>query len=204
VSPSRTPPAFPDGHLSTASTDTFETLPKRILLDTNVLDCAVKWGPQVFEGARVPDKLPTALADDIAALASIFRVCQRAMFDLVVSPKTLEELDATPDEETRSNLLEYGSSFLGYGSNPFLSRAELRHARDLARRLDDSPFLAPLKDAGDRELVAHAVAFGCDAFCTRDVRSIHRKRALLTPVPLRFLTPMEWWRHLAPWAGLWT
>jgi hypothetical protein len=46
-----------------------------------------------------------------------------------------------------------------------------------------------LPDINDRDLIAHAVAFRCDAFCTRDRRSIYNKRNTLHALPLRILTP---------------
>jgi hypothetical protein len=72
------------------------------------------------------------------------------------------------------DLVDYGSL-----ENP---EDDGRYANDLARRLRDSHFLSGLPDPDDRDLIAHAIAFRCDVFCTRDRRSIHRKRGSLNPV----------------------
>jgi hypothetical protein len=45
--------------------------------------------------------------------------------------------------------------------------------------------------------------FDCDVFCTCDRRTIVRKREQLKQLPLRVLTPLEWWAHVKPWGGLW-
>ena len=42
------------------------------------------------------------------------------------------------------------------------------HADSLARRLVSSDILAALPDLPDRELLAHAIAYECDAMCTWD------------------------------------
>lgn len=55
-----------------------------------------------------------------------------------------------------------------------------------------------------RELIGNAVALGCDVFCTCDRATIVTKREHLGQIPLRILTPIEWWAHIRPWAGLWS
>jgi len=53
-----------------------------------------------------------------------------------------------------------------------------------------------------RGALAKATGFGFDVFCTCDRRMIIRKREQLRQLPLRILTPAEWWAHVKPWAGL--
>lgn len=76
------------------------------------------------------------------------------------------------------------------------------HSTDLGRRSIQAPFLSKLPDAGDRELIGNAVGLGCDVFCTADRATIVRFRDALSGVPVRIMTPVEWWRHFKPWAGL--
>jgi hypothetical protein len=108
---------------------------------------------------------------------------------------TLEELAATKNVALRDELLEYGIGFVDLADGQDKNN---RYATDLARRLRNSSFLSSLPDINDRDLIAHAVAFQCDAFCTRDVRTIHRKKASLRTLPLKILTPAEWWQHVKP------
>jgi hypothetical protein len=178
----------------------FKEIPRRIFLDTNIIDCLVKSPKHVFEMEEMPSETHATLRTDIESLMHVFHVGSHTHWDLVASELTLKELSATPDKSLREDLLEYGVSFVNTLDE---SNEERKYANDLARRLNDSAFLASLPDSSDRNLIAHAVALRCDAFCTRDLRSIHNKRQTLRALPLKILTPFEWWQHIRPWAGLW-
>lgn len=88
--------------------------------------------------------------------------------------------------------------------NQALNDENHRFAIDFGRRLVDTPFLAALPHLADRELIGYAIGYGCDAFCTRDLATIVKKRARLRQLPLKIITPAEWWAHVKPWAGLWS
>ncbi|MCO5090049.1 hypothetical protein [Bosea sp. (in: a-proteobacteria)] len=116
----------------------------------------------------------------------------------VVSRKTLDELDRTPDEDVRSRLRDYA---LGLAE---LLGEESGHASRLGQRLVEVPFMAALPDENDRELIGNAVGYECDAFCTCDRRTIVSKRDTLTRIlPIRIMTPVEWWASIKPWGRLW-
>jgi hypothetical protein len=181
----------------------FEKIPQRVFLDTNIVDCLVKWSKCIFEGERPPMDIDTTLLSDIFSLNLVFLIGSRANWDIVASHKTIEELTDTPNETLRARSLEYGDGLVEYATANGIADEDHKYAIDLARRLVDSSFLAPLRDASDRELIAHAIALKCDTFCTRDRRSIHRKREQLRSIPLRIMTPGEWWQHIRPWAALW-
>ena len=181
----------------------FEKIPQRVFLDTNIIDCLVKWSSCIFEGEEPPSLLDTTLRSDIVSLTHIFLIGSRANWDIVASHKTIGELSDTRDEVLRVQLLNYGDDLLEYATANGVADEDHKYATNLARRSVDSSFLAPLPDVSDRELVAHAIALKCDTFCTRDRRSIHRKRKQLRSIPLRILTPAEWWQHIQPWAALW-
>lgn len=178
----------------------FENIPKRVFLDTNVINVLVKHATHVFEQERISPDIEPNLALDIEALMHVFYVGARADWDLVGSQKTLDELSRTRDETLRSDLEDYALGLVNRDSND----KDRRFAADFGRRLIDSPFLAALPDLADRELIGYAIGYGCDAFCTRDIATIVKKRAQLRQVPLRVITPAEWWRHVKPWAGLWS
>jgi hypothetical protein len=92
----------------------------------------------------------------------------------------------------RDDLIEYALGFV----NRDPSDEDGRFAADFGRRLVDTPFVAALPDVADRELIGNAIGFGCDAFCTRDRATIVSKRDQLRQVPLRIMTPAEWWAHI--------
>lgn len=115
---------------------------------------------------------------------------------MVTSAKTIEEIERTVDEAVRSDLLDYAIEVAD------TSEAG-RWGRELGRRLNDNALLQALPDPDDRELIGNAIGMGCDVFCTRDHRTIIRKRDQLPKLPLRILTPTEWWAAVKPWGGLW-
>jgi hypothetical protein len=177
----------------------FERIPRRVFLDTNVINRLVKWRGQIFDHEPIPPDTEETLALDIEALMHVFYAGSRAGWELVGSLKTLEELSRTRDAELQSDLLDYGIEVVD--QHP--ASEDRRFALDFGRRLVDTAFVAALPDIADRELIGHAIGLGCDAFCTCDRTTIVNKRERLRQLPLRILTPAEWWAHVKPWAGLW-
>lgn len=177
----------------------FEGIPRRVFVDTNVINVLVKHCEQVFDHAPIRVDTDSTLAADIEALMHVFYVGARANWDILGSQKTLDELSRTRDNSLRGDLLEYAFGIV----NQDLDDDDRRHAGDFGRRLVEAPFVAALPDAADRELIGNAIGFGCDVFCTRDRATIVSKRDLLRQVPLRIVTPAEWWAHIRPWAALW-
>jgi hypothetical protein len=176
----------------------FESIPRRVFLDTNVVNLLVEQSEQVFERAPIPDNLDDTRVLDIEALMHVFHVGARANWDIVASRKTLDEIVQTPDSDVRQSLMDYAVQLVE------LSGEDSAFVASFGRRLVDTAFVASLPDPGDRELIGNAIGLGCDVFCTRDRRTIVSKRKFLGPLPLRILTPAEWWAHVKPWAGLWS
>ncbi len=170
-----------------------------MFLDTNVINVLVKHCTNIFDGALLPVDTEPMLAMDIEALMHVFYVGARANWDILGSQKTLDELSRTRDGALRDDLLEYAFGVV----NRDLDGEDCRFAADFGRRLIDAPFVAALPDLADRELIGNAIGFGCDAFCTRDRATIVNKRSQLRQIPLRIVTPAEWWAQIKPWGGLW-
>ena len=178
----------------------FQSIPRRVFLDTNVINVLVKHSTHVFEQEPIPSDVDPTLATDIEALMHVFYVGARANWELLSSQKTIDELSRTRDGSLRDDLLEYALGFI----NSDLRDEDRRFAADFGRRLIDTPFVAALPDLADRELIGNAIGFACDVFCTCDRATIVRKRSQLRQVPLRVQTPAEWWAQIKPWAGLWS
>lgn len=177
----------------------FERIPKRVFLDTNVINVLVKYCEVIFDHSPIPQEVDATLAVDIEALMHVFYVGARADWDILGSRKTLDELSHTRDCSLRAELLEYAFGIV----NQNLDDDDHRYAADFGRKLIEAPFVAALPDKADRELIGNAIGFGCDVFCTCDRATIVKKRDRLRQVPLRILTPAEWWAHVKPWAALW-
>lgn len=183
-------------HSADCAAHPYEAVPGRIFLDTNVVNLLVRFPDQVFDGEPTRDELDQTTLEDIEALMHIFFVGRRANWVLAASHKTISEIEDTPDERLRSLLKSFAMELISPDAE------ENRYAATVGRRMVDAPFAAALPDLADRELIGNAIGLGCDAFCTRDRRTIIRRRETLRLLPLKVLTPLEWWRHVKPWAGL--
>jgi hypothetical protein len=145
----------------------------------------------------ISPSLDLTAAEDIETLMHVFTVSARASWDILASGKTLEEIRETQNPSTRDDLLDYAIDLVPRQTE------DSAFAMRLGRLLVDAPFTAALADLPDRELIGNAIGFRCDVFCTCDRNSIVRKRERLRPLPIRIMTPREWWAHIKPWAGLW-
>lgn len=176
----------------------YEAVPGRIFLDTNVVNLLVNYSDQIFEQHPPPEMNDLTLAEDLEALMHVFYVGRRANWSVMASRKTLDEIGNTPDTEHRDRLREFAVELI----SP--EEEANAYASVVGRRMIDAPFTQWLPDKADRELIGNAIGLECDVFCTRDRRTIIRKRDRLRQLPIRVLTPLEWWRQVRPWAGLCT
>lgn len=175
----------------------FDEIPTRIFLDTNVVNLIVKHAPVIFDMEPQDASLPIGRRRDIEALTHLFAVGTRACWELRVSETTIHEINRTLREQVRHDLAAYALEMLECGTD------ERAHGGGLGRRLADSTLLGCLPDLADRELLGNAIGLGCDAFVTADIRTIISRRGSLPDLPLRILTPTEWWASVKPWGGLW-
>lgn len=166
-------------------------------MDTNVINILVKQRDYIFDQETIPNTLDATLALDVEALMHVFHVGARADWDILASAKTIDEISQTRNPCIREELLDYALQLVDSNSE------EGAFATSFGRRLVDTHFVSSLPDFADRELIGNAIGFGCDAFCTCDRSTIIGKLELLQKLPIRILTPREWWAHVKPWAGLW-
>lgn len=186
-------------HIQDARRFPFENIPKRIFLDTNVINLMVKYPTEIFEQQPISSLVQASLAEDVEALMHIFYIGMRANWSICASQKTLAELSRTRNDVLRRDLLNYAMEIINGGMND----EDREFANGFGRRLVDSHFVDALPDRADRELVGNAIGYECDVFCTCDRVTIVNLRDKLPQLPLRILTPAEWWAHIRPWAGLW-
>lgn len=175
----------------------FEAIPRKVFLDTNVVNLMIKHRETVFEQGWVPDGVPMAMAHDIEALMHLMAIGFRANWNLVVSAKSIEEIEQTTDPCVRHDLLDYAWEVAEVHGDDSI------FADKLGANFAQSDMMAALPDVDDRILIGNAIGLGCDVFCTRDVRTIVRRRHAISSLPIRVLTPVEWWRQVKPWGGLW-
>jgi hypothetical protein len=184
----------------------FDDLPGRIFLDTCTLNFALDHSEEIFEAAPSPPDLNERAGRDVNALRGLFQTGQRASWQLAVSDLSLAEIGATADPTRRQHLANWLADVSSYwqaiaaNQREFISAASSRATSATILR---SGHLDYLPDAADRSLLADALAFGCDCFCTRDWRTMLRRRRSLSRLPIDILTPNEWWERVRPYAALW-
>jgi hypothetical protein len=181
-------------------------IPGRVFLDTCVVNFTLDFGEQVHDGVAVPDVRPRDGAD-IEALRNLFLVGQRAMWQLAISPHTYFEIARTPDNARRSKLDLWFQELWQYWRSTIESNNDLPtfiEAEEVRVRTLASGYLACLPDIGDRVLLCDAIVYRCDLFCTRDLSTILKHRSELAGLPVKIVTPSEWWDRIRPHAHLWT
>lgn len=181
-------------------------VPGRVFLDTCVVNFLLDHGQHIHDGVEPPVGLALRVRDDIEALRLIWVAGQRAQWQLAVSPYTYHEVLSTRSPERAGrlegwfhDLWDYWREFL-HSSQDLPSFAE---AEEIRLRYMGSAAFDILPDIADRFLICDALVYGCDAFCTRDWSTVLRFRDQLRMLPIRILTPTEWWQLIQPWAGIW-
>jgi hypothetical protein len=184
----------------------FEKIPGRVFLDTCVVNLALDYGEQLHDGIPVPEGLAPRLTRDIEALCGIFDTGQRAFWQFAISPYTYREVTTTTDPSRCYELERWFFEIWHYWREFFHSADDLpsfTEAEETRLSLLASGVLDILPDIADRLLICDAVVYNCDAFCTRDWRTILKHRGSLKDLPLRIITPDEWWSEIKPWAAVW-
>jgi hypothetical protein len=174
------------------------------LFDTNLVNLTLDCEEYIFDGGEIPARIPESALEDVEALRWTFFTGKRAYWQLAISPVTYDEIAATPDGGRCGELLTWFEELWHYWRDFFhADNLSDKQADLLSANLVSSPRLAAIPQLSDRMLVAHAIAYRCDAFCTRDRKTILRHRDKLQDLPLRFFSPTEWWRAISPYAHIW-
>ena len=187
-------------------TDSFFSIPRRVFLDTSVVNLALDYSEQIHNGDEIPEGLSLRIKSDIKALISIFDTGQRAFWQFAISPQTYREVTNTNDPERVHHLKGWffelwhcwREIITAMDNLPsFIEAEEIRIGLLASGNLDALPQIQ------DRILLCDAVVYRCDAFCTRDWHTILKYRDSLNEIPLRIITPTEWWEEIRPWAATW-
>lgn len=183
-----------------------EDIPGRAFLDTSTLNFILDNGEYIFDAVTPQSSFNERQLQDIDAFCNIFLTGKRASWQLAISPFTYKEVISTREANRRHYIenwfMEVWHYWLGIleQANDLPSFIEAEHTKI---ELLSSGILDVLSDIEDRILICDAIVYRCDCFCTRDWKTILKHRHLLKGLPIKILTPIEWWKLIEPYAGLW-
>jgi hypothetical protein len=193
----------------------YDTLPGRIMLDTNVVQYLLDFGEFIFEGYVEGDdgfvtprgrviRPDSRLFEEIEALHRIFVRINNAQFEFAVCGQTLVELSDRSDPERRSamrwfyDLLDHWEAVVEAYGRSFPAAAAERYWRARA-----DPYLANNVQKKDRNVVLEAIRFDCRAVLTVDrLATPATQRHFFDRYQLMILWPSDFISMLAPFQAL--
>ncbi len=179
----------------------FESLPRRIFLDSCTAQTLRNYGGYIYEAEPIPDsdrihRVTDGIAN-IEALRNIFLVDERAMFEWIVSSGSMREAHDKGDPGHMQWLWDIAdhSDVCLEGGGPTAESATL------ALRLGETKF--GYLSEKDRLLLRDAIILCCEAFMTVEHRLPRNAAHIERELSIRILTPITHWEILRPWAALW-
>jgi hypothetical protein len=180
------------------STPAFEDIPRRIFLDSSVLQALQTYGGFLYEGEGLDptdrihrDPVGPAKLD---ALRAIMQVAQRAPFEFALSENSFREVTAAHDQ----SYLQWAYDVLDHWRA--CAEASVVPSDVDSSALDSSAY--GYLGSGDRALIKDALLLGCDSFLTMENRLPRNAEHLNRTLGLRVLSPLHMWELLRPWARL--
>jgi hypothetical protein len=183
------------------------SIPGRVFLDTSVVNFMIDYGEHIYNSLPIPEGMSERVARDIESFRNIHVTGQRASWQFAVSPFTFKEVISTQNLSRRYELKNWFFEIWQYWREIIEQQNDLPdfvEAERIRVELLASGILDVLEGIEDRILICDAVVYRCDCFCTRDWRTILKHRKTLEQLPIKFVTPSEWWGLIEPFAGLWS
>ncbi|MCP3167409.1 hypothetical protein [Myxococcus qinghaiensis] len=179
----------------------FESLPRRIFLDSCTAQTLRNYGGQIFENEPISasDRIHkvTDGIEHIEALRNIFSINERAQFEWIVSHHSLQEARGKSDPGHMQwlwDIADHTEACLeGDGPTP--------ESRALAAQLGEPRF--GYLSRKDKLLLQDAIYLRCEAFLTVEIRLPRNAMHIESALGIRILTPPSYWNLLRPWAALW-
>ncbi len=169
--------------------------PRRIFLDTSVINFIVEYYDVLFDGAELDHDVSERVYDDLQAIARIFNYASHNAIEMIISKTTFEEVNATKDLAKRQKLDDYCKELWTYFH--LLIEEDFTPPGIQVKYFEEflsEKGLKYLGDASDRKLLVEALFYKCDIFCTRDWSTILKYREQLKEgIPIQLLTPIEWY-----------
>jgi hypothetical protein len=179
----------------------FETLPRRIFLDSCTAQMLRNYGRYIYEGELIDSRDRIyRVTDGVAnmeALRNIFLINERALFEWIVSSGSLREAKDKND----AGHMQWLWDIAGHSEVCLEDDGPIAESEALAARLYE-PRFGYLSNK-DRELLRDAVALRCEAFLTVERRLPRNAAHVQREIGIHILTPVTYWQMLEPWAALW-
>jgi hypothetical protein len=179
----------------------FESLPRRIFLDSCTAQTLRQYGGYIYEGEPIPDsdrihRVPEGIAN-VEALRNIFLVNERAQFEWIVSHASMQEAY----DKGEPGHMQWLWDIADHSQVCLESDGPTAESEALSARLDEPKF--GYLSQKDRLLVRDAIILRCEAFLTVERRLPRNAPHIDRELGIRVLTPIVHWEMLRPWAALW-
>jgi hypothetical protein len=179
----------------------FESLPRRIFLDSCTAQMLRDYGGYIVEGEPVPKsdpiyRIPDGIAN-LEALREIFLINERALFEWIVSAASMKEAHDKRDPSHMQWLWDIAD----HTEVCLEDDGPTEASAVLAARLDETKFGYLSKK--DSMLLQQSLFLRCEAFLTVERRLPRNAAHLERELGILILTPITHWSRLRPWAALW-
>ncbi len=188
------------------NTTGLDKVPKRLFLDSSVLQVLLTYGEFIYDGGTIPSQariwsIPKGL-ENLDALKQIMFVGNRALFEFALSSQSLEEVAQRKD----AKYMDWARDVLVYWRNKLASYDEVGipafsgYGSKVATKLESKKF--GYLSNKDKALLVDALKLECEAFITMDRRLVRNTFHLEAHVAIKVLEPIKFWGLLQPWAPL--
>jgi hypothetical protein len=179
----------------------FESLPRRIFLDSCTAQTLRNYGSNIYEGEPVEDsdriqRVPDGLAN-IDALRNIFLINERALFEWIVSHNSLREAHDKRD----AGHMQWLWDIADHSEVCLEDDGATTESEAHAARLCETKF--GYLSHKDRMLLHDAIFLRCEAFLTVERRLPRNAEHIQRELGIEIITPIMHWKMLRPWAALW-
>ena len=179
----------------------FESLPRRIFLDSCTVQTLRDYGGYIYEAEPIAaTNRIWQVTDGVAnveALREIFMLDERASFEWIVSGGSLTEAQEKDD----AGHMQWAWDIAHHSAACLQSEGPTAESEVLAARLAEPKF--GYLSHKDRRLLREAILLRCEAFLTMERRLPRNAMHIRRELDLEVLTPISHWEMLQPWATLW-
>jgi hypothetical protein len=179
----------------------FESLPRRIFLDTCTAQTLRNYGSYIYEGEPIENsdrilRVPNGLAN-LDALRNIFLISERALFEWIVSHNSLREAYDKGD----AGHMQWLWDIADHSEVCLEDDVPTTESKERATRLAETKF--GYLSHKDRALLRDAIFLRCEAFLTVERRLPRNAKHIQRELGIEVITPIMHWKMLRPWAALW-